>query len=117
MLKFNLESLFAFRNIIKKQAYLIKNGITPHTSKQIINNKIKKFSLADIENLCIAFNCTPNDLLDYTPPQNSKLPADHPLHSITKKPLADIKGLLETIPYDKAMKLINRIEDITKSPE
>lgn len=117
MLKFNLEPLFALRNITKKQNLLRKQGISLYSAIHIINGTIHKISLVDIERLCLAFNCTPNDLFDFTPSENSKLPSDHPLHSLTKQPLPNVKALMETLPYEKARELISRIDEFKKSDE
>ena len=47
------------------KAYLRKNGLTPKTVDYLIkNNDIK---ISTINKLCNLLDCTPNDILTYTP--------------------------------------------------
>jgi hypothetical protein len=56
--------------------------------------------------LCKAFNCTPNDLFDYTDDGRKPLPEDHALLSISKNDtIGEVNKLLNDLPMEKIEEL------------
>ena len=67
MLTFNFSRIFKARGIDKPFSYLVKVGYSDNFATRIVNNRIKRLDLADLEKLCELLQCTPNDLLEWIP--------------------------------------------------
>ena len=65
-MKFKLNSLLKTKN---KSVYWLKDktGISHATIYNMANNKTKMISFENLEKLCIALECTPNDLFELEP--------------------------------------------------
>lgn len=111
MLTFNFTRLFKARGIDKPFTYLVKNGCSENFSTRVVNHRIERMSLKDVEKLCRLFNCTPNDLLQWTPPSGEMVPDDYPLKALIRTDkVIHLTQLLSNIPVDKLPdieKLIN----------
>ncbi len=79
MLYYNLQSIFAARQIERPYSFLVKIGIAPHTATRIINSNMQVMRLSHIELICKALYCEPNDLLAFKQDKNNPLPTTHPL--------------------------------------
>lgn len=101
MLTYNLQPLFSQRAIKNKVAYLIKAGFNKQTAARIIRNKFSALKLSQIERLCLALHCTPNDIIEYTPDPQKPIP-NHPLTKLirTKTPI-QLTNIVDDIPFDK----------------
>lgn len=112
MLKYNLQKLFAQRGIKNRQAFLLKAGFNRQTATRIINNKFSALKLSQIEKLCLALHCTPNDIIEYTPDPQKPIP-NHPLtkliHTETPEQLANI---IDDIPIDKLNDFTQQIKNL-----
>lgn len=113
MLKLIIQDLFKLKSISKKGAYLKKFGFTISRAQRLASkDNIVTISLDQLEKLCIAFNCTPNDLLSFTPAPDSRLPENHPLFSLIKKEVLDIPSLLASLPPDNLSELSKHIKTL-----
>lgn len=79
MLSLNLAPIFKARGIDKPYSFLVKNGFTPFTATNIINNNSRVFRLDHIEMLCNILVCEPNDLLLFTPDKDKQYAPNNPL--------------------------------------
>lgn len=124
MLKYNFNRIFTIRGFENPHSFLVKNGFTYNIAHRIVNNKIDKLSIKHIEQLCLIFHCTPNDLMEYTPDSKIDNNKDHPLNQlIRKKRERKYKRLMRELPLDKLdkleellSKLDNKVEDPERSP-
>jgi hypothetical protein len=85
MLVINLERLFKARNISQAYKFLVNAGFVPFIAHKYKNSKVVQIRLDHIERLCIALNCTPNDLFEWFPDDLLDNRDDHPLHVIRKR--------------------------------
>ena len=115
MLKFNFQRIFQARGIDRPFSYLTGLGIQRSAASRINTGKMKSIKLADLEKLCELFECTPNDLLEWTPGKYVDDPTKHPLHELTReeKPV-NIKELLSTIPVARIAEIEQFILEKTK---
>ncbi len=61
-----------------------------------------------MEKICTLLNCTPNDLMEWTPGSSNLKTTDHPLNELIRdKKTTDYMGLLRGLP-------LNKLEDIAK---
>jgi DNA-binding Xre family transcriptional regulator len=110
MLKFDLDPLFKIRAINKKTAFLYKNGFSKSKAATLVNSKFKSISIKNIELLCRAFNCTPNDLFTFDESASNPLPADSALKSIIKKPIPSVSEIVKDLSVSDAAELIANLE-------
>ena len=111
MLTFNFSRIFKARGIDKPFSYLVKVGYSDNLATRIVNNRVQRLNLADIEKLCELFQCTPNDLLEWIPDSQDKTNDKHPLISIKRSDkVVQLTQILNSVPLDK----LGEIESVIK---
>ncbi len=102
MLRFNFSRVFKARGIEKPFSYLLKSGYSDNFATRVINNRIAKLNLNDIEKLCELLKCTPNDFLEWIPDSKDFDTLTHPLVSIKRgNEAVHLAQLLNTVPLHK----------------
>ncbi|MEZ5196706.1 MAG: helix-turn-helix transcriptional regulator [Bacteroidales bacterium] len=102
MINWNIRPVFKARSIEKPYTFLVKAGISPHTATSILNSTSKTLRTTHLEILCEKLNCTPNDLLQWTPNKDNPLPDTHALNRLKHNPAAsDIGQKLKSLPLEK----------------
>jgi len=106
----NIEHVCAIRNIHQPFTFLRKHGFTHNTASQLANNEVKQINIAYIEKLCLIFNCTPNDLFDYSTPTDIQQTKNNPLIAIvkTQQPV-NFNELVRDMPLDKLKEIEEEI--------
>ena len=111
MLTFNFSRIFKARGIDKPFSYLVKVGYSDNFATRIVNNRIKRLDLTDLEKLCELLQCTPNDLLEWIPESKDKTNDKHPLISIMRSDkVVQLTQILNSVPLDK----LSEIESVIK---
>ena len=114
MLKYNIKALCAARGITKPVGYLIKAGFNPNMSSQLINNKLASIKPAVLEKLCTHLNCTPNDLMEWIPEENTNT-QNHPLQSLMNKQLPQqLQNIVAEIPVNKLKQFEEKMIELKK---
>ena len=67
MLYLDLKRILRLRGITQPNKFITNLGFSPATARNILPNKVWRINL---ERFCLALNCTPNDLLQWQPPEN-----------------------------------------------
>ena len=118
MLSLNLQKLFALRGIERPYTFLVKAGISPHSATRLIQSRGKVFRLDHIELLCVKFNCTPNDLVVWSPDKKTTLPDTHPLTKLKKDPsLLRFRKAMENVPLEQLQEIASLIVEKTTSAQ
>ena len=111
MLSFNFKRIFKARGIDKPFSFLVKVGYSDNFATRVANNRIQRLDLTELEKLCVLFNCTPNDLLEWIPDSKDKNNDNHPLISIKRSDkVVQLTQILNSLPLDK----LNEIESVIK---
>jgi DNA-binding Xre family transcriptional regulator len=106
MLYFNLKPIFTARQIEKPYSFLVKIGIAPHTAHKILNNNTHVMRLDNLELICKALYCEPNELLAYKPDNLNPIPENHPLNKLIPTNNDDNwQQKLKTMPLEKLKEL------------
>jgi len=114
MLKYNIKTLLSARGITKPLAHLTKAGITYQMAHLLVANKVAAIKPAVIEKLCVHLNCTPNDLMEWTPEENT-ITKNHPLESLQRKQLpAQLQNIMQDIPVSKLKEFENKMLEVKK---
>lgn len=113
MLTIDLRPLMNIRGIQFPYKFLVKLGFPAQTASNWANGSVGYIRPAQLEKLCVALNCTPNDLMQWHAMPNSVLATDHPLRKLERtKPMPDIASLARDLPPEKAAQLAEMIESL-----
>lgn len=117
MLYLNLKPVLEARQIQKPYSFLVKIGIAPHTAHKILNNDSHVMRLDNLNLICKALYCQPNDLLVFKQDANSPVNETHPLTQlIPSVEDNNWQQQLKTMPLDK-LKQISKLLDQTENQE
>ena len=117
MLYFNLKPIFELRQIEKPYSFLVKIGIAPQTAHKILNDTSHVMRLDNLNLICKALYCQPNDVLSFYQDKNSPIDKNHPLTElIPSKEENDWQQQLKTLPLDK-LKQISKMLNESQNQE
>ena len=117
MLKFNVKRMFAARGIERMTGFLVKLGMTYPRASRFLKAQSGLVKIKDIERLCIALNCTPNDLFEWLPDTSKTvLPETHALNALNKGAggTKNLQDLFKDIPAGR-LGLIEQLLNELKS--
>lgn len=102
MLTLDINPVIKTRGVEKPYTFLVKAGISPQSSTMIVQGKTRVFRLDHIEKICELLNCTPNDLLSWTPNKNVKLHDNHSLNKLKRdKKALQLQDTLKTLSLEQ----------------
>lgn len=103
MLKFNPKNIIAKRGIERTTAFLVGQlGMDPSTASRFLKSKSRFVKISDIGKLCVALNCTPNDLFEWIPDTKTVLPETHSLNVLEKREQTkNLQEMVKDIPAHK----------------
>lgn len=112
MLYLNIKRAMRLRGIDQHYHLLLKLGFAPSTARSFLGGEIISIKLEQIEALCLALNCTPNDLLDWKPDASQSVAETHSMNNLKRTPDKDLPKLLNEIPIDKFEEIIELLKDL-----
>lgn len=105
MLQWRVGELLKEKGHTQSHTWLMKHKISHSSAYKILHNKQKRIDLQQIGSICEAAYCTPNDLLVWTPDNETKFPATHPLQALRARTLANINLKLKTLSPEQIIEL------------
>jgi DNA-binding Xre family transcriptional regulator len=115
MLTFNPKNIFLLRGIEKTTAFLVRLGMDYSTASRFLKSKSQFVKVKDIEKLCIALNCTPNDLFEWKPSSDTVLPEMHSLNALNKgDKVKELQQIVRDIPADKLTEIEVLLNELKK---
>jgi len=93
------------RGIQKKTAFLVSLGMTHPAASRYLKTDFQLVNIDTMEKICIALNCTPSDLFEWTPDENTVVAENHSLYTLEKK--KSLQEMVKDIPSDK-LKLVEQ---------
>lgn len=115
MLKLNCQKVLNSRGIHDHRGHLRQNGFTYHKIYRITGNKrLRTISLDVLEKLCLTLNCTPNDLMDWTPDKGEQDTELTALQALKPGINADYNTLLSRLPFDKLSEIVKAVSETQK---
>lgn len=113
MLSLNLQPIFAARGIQRPYSFLVKAGFTTSTAHNLVSGELFSFQLRHIDKLCTVLNCTPNDLLVWSPNSHDLLPDSHPLTRLKdRRPDLNWQDTIKTAPLDELERIVSLIKSL-----
>ena len=67
-----------------RRSFLTRAGFSDNFASRVKNNNVKRLGLIELEKLCLILNCSPNDLYEWVPDENSQVDKDHELNKIRR---------------------------------
>ena len=117
MLYLKLKTVLEARQIVKPYAFLVKIGIAPHTAHKILNNDTHVMRLDNLNLICKALYCQPNDLLAFKQDLNAPVENTHPLIKLMPTETnIDWLHQIKTMPLDK-LKQISQLLNQNENQE
>lgn len=107
VLYLDLKRILGDRGITENPIHFLRRaGFTDHMANKLYYNKIDGTSYRNLEKLCIALTCSPNELFSWQAGEGQSLPANHPLQK--RKPSAEAGTLgkaIRELPPDQLEEL------------
>jgi hypothetical protein len=100
------------RGVEKHYRFLLNLGFVPSTAHAFLRGTVSLIKLEQIEKLCVALNCTPNDLLRWQSGPNQMVAETHSLNNLKKKADKDLPELLGEIPMEKFEQIVDILQDL-----
>ncbi|TAJ15636.1 XRE family transcriptional regulator [Marinilabiliaceae bacterium JC017] len=108
MLRLNFERIFKARGIERPFSYLLKAGFSDNFATKIKKGYAQTIRSHELEKLCLLLRCSPNDLYEWIPDNDTEVDAKHPMNKIRQtNKMIDITKALHSVPLD-------RLEEIEK---
>lgn len=101
MLKLDLKRACEEKGIDNPNKFLRSLGFSTHLSSRLLTGYYAHVHLKYIEPICIALNCTIDDLVTWTPDKTKDVPANHVIHKLKIKNENTITQKLTKLPFDK----------------
>lgn len=106
MLLFNLPRLVQLKGITRPYSYFMKLGYPRSLASKMSQNQMQSLTLKRLEQFCIHFNCTPNDLFEFRPNPTNPLPPQHALNQLIRENNnEEILSLLHDLPVERIREL------------
>ena len=115
MLYLDIPRLIKERGITNPAGFMRNNNISPEVWRYIKLTERSTISMALMEKLCLAFNCSPDDLFSWsgkiaTMPDYEK----HPLQKLRRDDSGSIFEKLAKLPAIKIDKLRHMVDELAK---
>jgi hypothetical protein len=115
MLLFNPKRVFALRGIVRMSGFLVRLGFNYTQATKFLKAGKPTIKIKHIEQLCVALNCTPNDLFEWKAETNTVLPETHSLNRLQKaEKMQNLQQLVRDIPSDKLNLIASLLEELKK---
>lgn len=110
MLYLNLKRVLFLRGVEKPGKFIENLGFAPATARKFLGRSVRSIALEHLERICLALNCTPNDLLEWLPPENRRADASAPpaLAKLQRAAATDLQQMLGALPMEQ----VEQIADI-----
>lgn len=101
------------RGILSPYTFLVKLGFPAQTATNWAKETVGYIRPKQLEKLCVALNCTPNDLVRWHPDGQTPLADSHALNSLVRdQPPLDLMRMTRDLPPEKAAELGAIIESL-----
>ncbi len=114
MLRYNFQRLFVKRGITRPIPFLMRSGFTRASASRIVTGRTRGISPRQLELLCNAFKCTPNDLMEWTPDKPEQLNESNRLISLIRNETVNFNfgAFTSEMPLDMLPEFVKRAEEI-----
>lgn len=90
---------------------LLNLGFAPATARNFLGYGVRRITFEHLEQLCLALNCTPNDLLEWKP-ADSQATAEAQALIKLKRDQEDLQKLLGSVPMEQIEQAFGIIQEL-----
>ncbi|MCD9184815.1 MAG: helix-turn-helix transcriptional regulator [Pyrinomonadaceae bacterium] len=112
MLYLNVKRVMRLRGVDNHYEFLRSIGFIKATARKVIVDEPFIVKLEQLEALCLALNCTPNDLLEWKPNASQNVSENHSLNGLKRAGEKDLPTLLNEIPLEKFEQIAGILQDL-----
>lgn len=112
MITLNIKRVMRLRGIDDHYKMLLDLGFAPATVRRFLRNELRRVDFDHLEKICLALNCTPNDLLEWRPSEKQANSEAQALIKLNRKSEEDVTKLLNKMPMDKFEQILNVLQDL-----
>lgn len=106
MLVYNFQRHFLSRGVKFPVSWLMQRGFSDKFASAVAHNRHKRMSLSDVERLCNVFQCTPNDLMEWTPDSKDIDVLNHCMAPLLRRDkVLDLTKTLNSVPLAKLLEI------------
>lgn len=107
----NLKPMMAARQITYPHAFLVKSGISNNSAHKMLNGTAVQVNFRQLTALCLALNCTPNDLFSL---RDMQLPEHHQLNKLQdiNEPVINPEDFYKGKSLEEIRAMQNRTDEI-----
>ena len=116
MLYLNIKRIMRLRGIDSHYHFMLKLGFAPAASRSFLSGEVVSIKLEQLEKLCVALNCTPNDLVEWRPDASQTVSETHSMNGLKRTPERDLPKLLNEIPPEKLEQILDIFQDLKDKP-
>lgn len=108
MLALNLKRVLRLRGIENQRSFLLELDFAPATARRFLNGEVWRIELEDLEKVCLALKCTPNDLLEWQP-HETQADADAQALAKLRHDNSDLTKLLASLPLERVQEITDAL--------
>ncbi|CAN5322620.1 hypothetical protein BH10ACI1_BH10ACI1_34340 [soil metagenome] len=112
MFYFDIKRVMRLRGVEKHYNLMLELGFVPSSANSFLRCEARQIKLDQLEKLCFALNCTPNDLLEWLPNTTQTVFETHSLNALRKKADKDLPELLNEVPLEKFEQIVEILQDL-----
>ena len=101
MMYFNFEKLFKLRGITNGTSFLQKRGMTYYQARSNVHFNRSDNFFRNLEKVCLALDCTPNDLIEWKPSKAEDDVKGAALQRIRASEGIDLHEAIKGVPMDR----------------
>lgn len=112
MLYINLRRVMRLRGVEDHYKMLVELGFAPATARNFLGYGVRRITFEHLEQLCLALNCTPNDLLEWKPNDNQATAEAQALIKLKRNQEEDLQKLLGSMPMEQIEQAFGIIQEL-----
>ena len=102
MLSFDIARICAERGINNASLWLREQAFRSNYITTILRKKPSvRLSLQQIEKICLALHCTPNELFSWMPDAGKPVAPNHQMHALVRNNKPSIPDLMRSLPAEQ----------------
>ncbi len=118
MLHLDLYRVIEDKGIENAHLFLRQNGFSAHVTSRLLNNKVDSISFKHLEQICLALNCTIDDIFSWKTEDPKQIYKNHALQKLKRgESKGNITHKLKQLPLDKLNEVRNYIDQLSNSDE
>ena len=112
MLYLNIKRVMRLRGVENHYKMLLDLGFAPQTARNFLKNAVWRISFEHLERLCLALECTPNDLLEWLPSEKQTNAETQALIKLKRDGEEDIAKMIRSLPIEKFEQIAEILQDL-----